>query len=223
MCSLQGIEHEAHDSGEKLPLCRKRQAKHSFIPEAISSSANMCDKRGRRQMDAKKSAASGEIESRISENGKKSPPANSATKSASTVEKEVEEADMLELSLNETLYVREENLELRRKHCGNPPFVVAFDDFMFVQFIRCLRDLCLYMALPNMEQFQGFEDFLCKAQEYGLEKSDYRKNSRKLEIILQYCCGRAEQNAQEKFLLRQFLKINLPLLYSYTDLNKLLK
>ncbi len=214
------------DSAEKLPLSvrRKRPAENSPLdaqPSTSFSPMYVCDKRGKRQMTAPKSAARAETENRLPENSKTSTTKN-AKKHATVADKEVAEADILELSLNEKLQVREEILELTKKHAGNPPFQIVFDDFMYVQFLRCLRDLCLYMAMPNAVQFQGFEDFLQKSEAFALEKCDYRSDSKKLEAVLQHCCNRPQQNLEEKFFLRQFLKLHLPLLFFYRELNKLL-
>ncbi len=138
------------------------------------------------------------------------------------MEEEVEAAESLELSPSATLVVSGKTLELQRAKSPNT-YKLLFDDYIYIQFIRCLRDLCLYISMPNSRQYHTMVKFVEHAQVVKLTRCDLVKlSSTKLDMVLRYACDWPDVSEEEKFLLRQFLILNLPLLYVHTQFNELI-
>ncbi len=136
--------------------------------------------------------------------------------------KEVEAAESLELSPTEMLVVSGHCLEFQRKKSPNL-YKLVFDDYIYIQFIRCLRDLCLYISMPNSRQYEAMVKFAQKAQDMKITRRDLLKSSStKLDMVLRYAYNYPDQTEGEKFFLRQFLILNLPLLYAHSQLNELI-
>ena len=132
------------------------------------------------------------------------------------------EPDMLELSPSDTLLVCGNNLELSRMHSPNS-FKIAFNHFNYVQFVRCLKDLCLFMSLPNANQYESLLKFFSRSQEINLQKSDFEKRSSKLTSTLAYVSRSLGNNSvEQEFDIHKFLLLNLPLLFAYGELHMLL-
>ncbi len=144
----------------------------------------------------------------------------SSAPAAVLAETEVNKAESVELGVEETLYVREgKNLEYH--HGTTPPFIISFDDFLYVQFIRCVRDLCIFMSMPNMVQYDTAIRFINASEDLQLDRKDFKHRTTKFEKALTESLHIQKYTEEEIFFVRQYILLNLPLLYAYIELNKL--
>ncbi len=131
--------------------------------------------------------------------------------------------DTLELSATEVLRVSGEKIILERTkfdqhHC----YEIIFDHFLYIQFLRCFRDLCLFSTAPSISQYEALTRFHKKANELNISQGDFEINSQKLRQILVFASESKSKSPHENFLIQQFLKMNLPVLYAYLEMDKLI-
>ena len=141
-----------------------------------------------------------------------------ADKTAEETENCEDDADVLELSPSETLCISGKSLELRRESSPNQ-FKIVFNDFTFVQFVRCTKELSLFLSMPTKQQYQVMTSFLNRAKENCLTKKDFEAHSRRLDNAIKFACSQfVETEEEEKFFLEKFLLLNMPLLYTNYEL-----
>ncbi len=138
-------------------------------------------------------------------------------------EKHPDFPDMLEISEIDILYVRGSYIVLERKE-GHETMShkFKFDDFVYIQLLRCFRDLCFFTTAPSEIQFKAMRRFSQKAFEKSLDKKDFETNSHTLNAVLDYAANEKALKPHEQFLVRQFLLFHLPLLYAHMELSRLI-
>ncbi len=131
--------------------------------------------------------------------------------------------DLFEISECETLKIRETSLCLEKTDSNAlNVYEFKFDDYSYLQLLRCFRDFCFFAAAPNAMQFEAMMRFEKRGREVKLAKRDFETQSRTLNGILDFAVTAEVFKEHECFLLRQFLILNLPLLYAYMELDRLI-
>ncbi len=132
--------------------------------------------------------------------------------------------DFLEISECESLQVCGTNLHLYKTDKTEPrnEKQFKFDAYSYLQLIRCLRDLCFFSAGPSKSQFEAMTQFEKRAIELKLCQQDFETKSRPFLTVLNFAATGLEFKDHESFLIQQYLILNLPLLYAYMELDRLL-
>ncbi len=135
---------------------------------------------------------------------------------------EAEETHIFEISEKETLIVTNNILELKRRGSPNKNWKIVFDGFIYIQFVRCLHDICLFMSMPNSLQYRALLRFQTCAKKAKLSKDDFANQSSNFDFVLGSATSMPDVGEDQKFLLKNFLKLNLPVLYAHSQLQYLL-
>ncbi len=128
--------------------------------------------------------------------------------------------NVLEISDTEVLEIS--NCSIILKRVSEESYEFKFDGFSYIQLLRCLRDLCLFTTAPTSIQFEAIARFHKRGREQNIAKEDFENQSHTLNCALDFAVNQKTLTNHESFLVRQFLVLNLPLLYAYTEFNRLI-